>query len=1159
MIASSSGDSHFIGVYAPHDKLDFETVKAPFWLLLQDVLDKIPQPEPVYILGDWNVRLQGRKSNEKDVLGPHVYGKGVLSAKTGPERNRDLYINLLKSTDSCDVFTYKTPNLLHQVTYRDKAPPPIDWGQFALDSIRVLQFWDKVAGLPIPEEESLTIGQTIRGFLTEEPLMQATPLKPQVDPYRFQSLDRLVTRRKWLPSVKNVRARHDTGFPSDHYLIISHVQVKLGAKPPAPPRPPRLDYTAEQEKVKEFQSTFRTAYSNSREREPRHQTANHEYQVYTDGSGSRGQATSATPAGWGVIMQQGHSHIEGYGRVNTDYSSPFYLGATVGSNNTAELSAIMEAMLYLLHAKVRPGKVVINYDSKWAAQMTRGHARPKRHKIMVANARCIYEQLDGVAQVEWKWIKGHTGNEGNEKADQLAEQGRKSTHAQGLRYEQKPPVFLSDVMSEPEPEQPTQHSKYHRFKDALLKAEQTHFSPKQHVPRNPWISQDTLQKLRQAKTMKAQENADYYSFYKQVKKQARNEKRDWIRAQFGQDHRVTQNAWHLARKLKKGFQERKRRLVVHGKQVPWSKTHTVFADHLSQEQWAPSTLTQDEIDALNQTTPLYPASAVPPGIFAMEELLAALGKMRKGRTPGPDGMRPDPVLLVGHYGESRILDIMNECWLSRKVPQEWKDAQVISFYKGKGDDSSAANYRPIALLNTLYKLYASMIQARLSNAYDDRLRRSQYGFRKGRGTEHALYVLRRLQDYSLRTGTPFHCLFIDWKQAFDKVDHFAMISAIKRLGVHGHYVDIISDIYTDPTFYTLGINGDKAQATPHTGIRQGCPLSPYLFIMVLTDILSDVDTRLITHGVPTNTWSVGKPTSDLEYADDTLLFGISTEVLEEYLCHLQSEASLYGLLLNLEKTELLNHPKRNTPPPNFIDGTPVKVSDTVKYLGSHVTWYKPTHTAIQQRILLANTASDKLSHLWRSQLSRGAKVHIFVANIVPVLLHGIPALSLEPKHFQKLDAWFYSHLRRVLGIKASYYSHVSNRAVWEQAHKPIIPSQTVLAAQFRLLLQSLNADPMEPIHHVAFAPALKDRVACHKHHKTGPPPPHWLSLVFAHAMEFYEHTIGNDPTYCKSIHGLKLYIQRYSSDFPAKLLAAPTRQFSIFSLYRQSIGSAWQP
>ena len=93
VIACKSGDCHLIGVYAPHDKLDFETVKEPFWLLLQEVLDHIPQPEPVYILGDLNVRLQGRKPTEHDTLGPHVYGRGKQYANTGPERNRNLYIN----------------------------------------------------------------------------------------------------------------------------------------------------------------------------------------------------------------------------------------------------------------------------------------------------------------------------------------------------------------------------------------------------------------------------------------------------------------------------------------------------------------------------------------------------------------------------------------------------------------------------------------------------------------------------------------------------------------------------------------------------------------------------------------------------------------------------------------------------------------------------------------------------------------------------------------------------------------------------------------------------------------------------------------------------------------------------------------------------------
>ena len=107
---------------------------------------------------------------------------------------------------------------------------------------------------------------------------------------------------------------------------------------------------------------------------------------------------------------------------------------------------------------------------------------------------------------------------------------------------------------------------------------------------------------------------------------------------------------------------------------------------------------------------------------------------------------------------------------------------------------------------------------------------------------------------------------------------------------------------------------------------------------------------------------------------------------------------------------------------------------------------------------------------------------------------------MENKHFAKIDSWFFSHLRRVLGIKASNYSHIPNKEVWIQAGKPVIPSQMVLAAQFRLLLLSLNASPQEPMHHVAFSPGLKDRVSCYKNHKTGPPPPHWLSLVFGHPI-----------------------------------------------------------
>ena len=146
---------------------------------------------------------------------------------------------------------------------------------------------------------------------------------------------------------------------------------------------------------------------------------------------------------------------------------------------------------------------------------------------------------------------------------------------------------------------------------------------------------------------------------------------------------------------------------------------------------------------------------------------------------------------------------------------------------------------------------------------------------------------------------------------------------------------------------------------------------------------------------------------------------------------------------------------------------------------------------------------------------------------------------MESKHFNNLDSWFFTHLRRVLGIM----------------HQIVIRWQAKLFGKKPMLLHFLNADPQEPIHHVALGPAFKNRVAGYEH-KAGPPPPHWLVYTLGHAMEYYSHAIGNDQPYLRSTRGLQLYIQTMLPRIPC---AAPTRQSSMFLLYRQSMWSAWQP
>ena len=203
-----------------------------------DILTTIPQPEPVYVVGDYNVRLQGRFSAEQDFLGPHIYGKGKLAANTKTHSNRTFYTSLLKSLGFADALSFKQSNLTKHVTYRDKFSPPDNWDQFILDPLILLQMWDRFATLPLPESDQLSLVSEIRAFLGLDTLPPNKLATPHIDPVRFQSLDRLITPRKWLPTIRTVKAVHNTGFPSDHYLLLTELSVRLGARRQRQPRPP---------------------------------------------------------------------------------------------------------------------------------------------------------------------------------------------------------------------------------------------------------------------------------------------------------------------------------------------------------------------------------------------------------------------------------------------------------------------------------------------------------------------------------------------------------------------------------------------------------------------------------------------------------------------------------------------------------------------------------------------------------------------------------------------------------------------------------------------------------------------------------------------------------------------------------------------------------
>ena len=96
-----------------------------------------------------------------------------------------------------------------------------------------------------------------------------------------------------------------------------------------------------------------------------------------------------------------------------------------------------------------------------------------------------------------------------------------------------------------------------------------------------------------------------------------------------------------------------------------------------------------------------------------------------------------------------------------------EEANVVTLYK-KGNVEDPANYRPIALLQSIYKIYAGMIKNRLADAIDDRIWKLQFGFRGKKSTAQAMFICRRLQDIIEKSDDSLTTIFLDWEKRLIK-------------------------------------------------------------------------------------------------------------------------------------------------------------------------------------------------------------------------------------------------------------------------------------------------------------------------------------------------------------------------------------------------------
>uniref|UniRef100_A0A3B3D2N2 Reverse transcriptase domain-containing protein n=1 Tax=Oryzias melastigma TaxID=30732 RepID=A0A3B3D2N2_ORYME len=315
---------------------------------------------------------------------------------------------------------------------------------------------------------------------------------------------------------------------------------------------------------------------------------------------------------------------------------------------------------------------------------------------------------------------------------------------------------------------------------------------------------------------------------------------------------------------------------------------------------------------------------------------------------------------------------------------------VITLIPKPGKDSTFLdNLRPITLLNTDYKLLTHIFANRLKSGITQIISETQSGFIKGRSIHNNLRLVLDLIDYEHLIDTDAFILFLDFYKAFDTIEHNFMFQTLEFFGFGKEFIDIIKTFYKDTNSSVCLPQGTSQRFNVSKGIKQGCPISPLLFIAA-TEMLS----LLIKHADFGKLSVANTEISISQLADDTTIFLNNLQDIPIILKTIDTFSKASGLKLNLNKCEILA-----IKPCTISNSYNIPIKSTVEYLGMHITKDKRDleKLNIWDKIekcssLLNNWAQRDLSIFGRILLTKTESLSRF---IYPTYSIGVPKQAIK--------------------------------------------------------------------------------------------------------------------------------------------------------------------
>ena len=392
-----------------------------------------------------------------------------------------------------------------------------------------------------------------------------------------------------------------------------------------------------------------------------------------------------------------------------------------------------------------------------------------------------------------------------------------------------------------------------------------------------------------------------------------------------------------------------------------------------------------------------------------EEIRACIKQMSKGKAPGLDNINAEVLTCNAEELSDKLTPFFKKIWHEEQIPEDWKKTVIIKIPK-KGDRSVCDNWRGISLLSIPSKIYCKIIYNRVRIVIDEQIRSEQTGFRRGKGCVNQIFILKNIIEQCNEWKHPLLINFIDFEKAFDSIHLKSLWKILTIYHLPEKIINQVKQFYTDRSC-TVEHEGTLTEwFAVKSGVRQGCVLSGFLFLLVIDWVM--VNTNKRKRGLP---WGPFKTLEDLDFADDLAVFAVTRRSAQHKLDGLSEIASRCGLKINPLKTQsMVIHLEKE---PNLTTrGKEIQMVDHFKYLGSIVSADGSSTKEIKERVRKARTAFFKLRNFWKSgQYRLNTKIKIFHSNVMPVLLYGSECWTINQSDGTRLNAFLNMARRWILG------------------------------------------------------------------------------------------------------------------------------------------------